>query len=200
MKLFYTLVFTFVLSAASFAQSNPALTAVYEKEKGIIKLRWQHTDETVTSYIIQRSSDNLSFTDICTKTAADLQPGEFLKCTDDKIPGAKNYYRLKVFRGNPRYEATLPVMVIPGNTGNGWLMYPVPVTDVLNLQYAGSGAIQGVISVVITSITSGTEFTRLRMASTTRNIRIPVNNIGRGTYDIRVYIGNEVVWNQRFVK
>ena len=200
MKLFYTLVFTLVLSAASFAQSSPALTAVYEKEKGIIKLRWQHNDESVTSYIIQRSSDNLSFTDICTKTTADLAPGEFLKCTDTKISGAKNYYRLKIFRGNPRYEATLPVMVIPGNTGNGWIMYPVPVTDVLNLQYAGSGAIQGVITVVITSITSGIEFTRLRMASTTRNIRIPVNNIGRGTYDIRVYIGNEVVWNQRFVK
>ncbi len=200
MKLFYTAVLMLLGTAASFAQGNPALTAVYEKEKGIIKLRWQHTDETVTSYIIQRSSDNISFTDICTKTISDLEAGEFLKCADEKISREKNYYRLKIFRGNPRYEATLPVMVIPGNTGNGWVMYPVPITDVLNLQYAGSGPIQGVITVVITSIVSGIEFTRLRMASTTRNIRIPVNNIGRGTYDIRVYIGDEVVWNQRFVK
>ena len=199
MKLLYSLILT-LITAASFAQSNPALTAVYEKDKGVIKLRWQHTDENVTSYTIQRSSDNVFFTDICTKGVADLQPGAFLKCIDNKIAPEKNYYRLKIFHGNPRYEATLPVMVIPGNTGNGWIMYPVPVTDVLNLQYAGSGPIEGVITVVITSITSGTEFTRLRMASTSRNIRIPVNNIGRGTYDIRVYIGGEVVWNQRFVK
>ena len=200
MKILYTFILMLIVTAATFAQSNPALTAVFEKEKGSIKLRWQHTDETITSYIIQRSGDNITFSDICTKTTADLSTGEFLKCSDDKISREKNYYRLKIFRGNPRYEATIPVMVIPGNTGNGWIMYPVPVTDVLNLQYSGCGPIEGVITVVITGFTSGTEFTRLRLASTTRNIRIPVNNIGRGTYDIRVYIGNEVVWNQRFVK
>ena len=91
-------------------------------------------------------------------------------------------------------------MVIQGNTENKWLMYPVPVGDILNLQYAGSGALQGVITVLIQSISSGTIFTKLRLASTSRNIQLPMTNIGKGIYDIRIYVGNHVIWNQRFSK
>jgi hypothetical protein len=92
------------------------------------------------------------------------------------------------------------VMVIIGETGNSWLMYPVPVGPVLTLQYNGTVAVTGVISIVIQSLASGTIFTRLRVASNTRLIQIPVANLGRGTYDIRIYINNQVVWNQRFIK
>jgi hypothetical protein len=182
------------------AQANITLTAAYENEKNLIKLRWQHNDERITLYILQRSSDNYSFTDIVSKKATDIAGGELFKYTDKNVSAGKNYYRLKIYRSSNTYETTSPVMVIIGNPGNNWLIYPVPVGTVLNLQYNGNQLIQGVISVIIQSVSSGTVFTRLRLASTTRFIQIPVSNIGRGLYDIRIYIQEKVVWNQRFAK
>lgn len=200
MKNLYFVILMTVLSAVGNAQGNPTLTAILEKDKQAIKLRWQHGDETITSYSIQRSSDNVFYTDIFTKTATGLTPGELLKFTDSRITREKNYYRLRICRSTTFFETTLPVMVISGNRESGWVIYPVPVGAVLNLQYTGSGPIEGVISITIESVSSGKVFTKLRMASTTRNIQIPVSNIGNGLYDIRVYVGNEIKWIQRFVK
>ena len=91
-------------------------------------------------------------------------------------------------------------MLVSGNTDNAWLIYPVPVGTVINLQYNGNDAIEGIITVFIQSVTSGTIFTRLRLASTTRKITIPITNIGKGTYDVRIYVSNKIVWNQRVIK
>ena len=199
MKFLYTIA---VLMAAHFISSaqNPSLTAIWEKDKNDIKLRWQHPDERITSYVVQRSSDNVFFTDVCIRQTTGIRTGELLKFSDENISAEKNYYRLKIFRGSGMYEATLPVMVVTGNTQTGWIIYPVPVQSVLHLQYSGSGPIEGVIAVTIQSVASGTVFTRLRVSSNNRNIEIPVSNLGKGLYDIRVYIGDEIKWNQRFVK
>ena len=197
------LLFFIGLTAANLfaaAQLHPSLSAEYEKDRSAVKIRWQHTDESITGYIVQRSSDNVFYTDLVTKNTDTISAGDLLKFTDTKPSAEKNYYRLKILRGGKMYEATLPVMVIAGSTQGSWVIYPVPVRSVLTLQYNGSAPIEGVIMVTIQSVTSGTVFTKLRMASTTRNIQIPVGNIGSGTYDIRVYVSNEVVWNQRFVK
>lgn len=91
------------------------------------------------------------------------------------------------------------ILVIIGRPGNNWLMYPVPIKTVLNLQYNGTEAISGVISVFIRTM-RGQVVNRLRLASTSRFISIPVDNLGRGTYDIQILIKDDVVWNQRFIK
>ena len=179
---------------------NPTLTAVYEPDRKAVKLRWQHTDESVTSYVIQRSADNSNYEDIFTKNAADMQSGELLKYHDNRPSSEKNYYRLKIFRNGKFYEATLPVMIITSNTQTGWIIYPVPVGSVINLQYTGSNEIKDIYTVIIRSTTSGTVFTRLRLATIQRTVQIPVSNIGRGIYDISVLKGDQPVWNQRFVK
>ena len=199
MKITLTCLFIAAISAIAFGQ-HTTLTALFEKEKNVVKLRWQHDDATVSSYSVQRSDDNTSFKDISVKKTTDISEGEFMKFTDDKISPGKNYYRLKLNRGTMSALITPPVMVIQGNTENKWLMYPIHVDDVLNLQYAGSGALQGVITVIIQSVSSGTIFTKLRLASTSRNIQLPITNIGKGIYDIRIYVGNDVIWNQRFSK
>lgn len=199
MKIILTFLFIAAISAIAFGQ-HTTLTALFEKEKNVVKLRWQHDDETVSSYTVQRSNDNTNFKDISVKKTTDISDGEFMKYTDDKIYPGKNYYRLKLNRGTMSALITPPVMVIQGNTENKWVMYPVPVGDILNLQYAGSGALQGVITVLIQSVYSGTVFTKLRLASTSRSIQIPVTNIGKGIYDIRIYVGNDAVWNRRFEK
>lgn len=184
----------------SIAQKNTSLTALFEKTSKTTKLRWQHIDKSITAYVLQSSKDNSLFTDVFLKQTTAISVGDFIKFSDNKSADGKNYYRLKIFRNSALYETTASIMMVKGNTANAWIIYPVPVGTVLNLQYNGNDAINGVITVIIQSVTSGTIFTKLRLASTTRNIIIPVSNIGRGTYDIRIYVGNEVVWNQRFAK
>lgn len=198
---FFSLIFLFIISGIfASAQDNTSITALYEKNRNVIKLRWQHNEEEVSSYCIQRSSDNNLYRDIYTKNVNDIKPGDFLKYTDNKIGIGKNYYRLKINRYNASSVIYQPIIVIPGNSENKWSLFPVPAGPVLNLQYSGNNALQGVITVIIQSVSSGIIFTNLRLASTNRTIQIPVTNIGKGLYDLRVYVGNDVVWNRRFVK
>ena len=99
-------------------------------------------------------------------------------------------------KGQAEYSSS--VLVISG-AGNNWVMYPVPVGNILTLQYNGTEKITGVVNVSIQNM-NGQILTRIRSASINTTIRIPVSNLGKGIYDIRIIIKDEVVWNQRFVK
>ena len=90
-------------------------------------------------------------------------------------------------------------MVITGSPNFKWVMYPVPVKDLLTLQYKGTEPIKGTITVLIQRET-GKLLTRLRFSSLTTVIKIPVSYLGRGIYDIRIIVENEIMWNQRFIK
>ncbi|HMJ48291.1 MAG TPA: hypothetical protein VK498_13245 [Ferruginibacter sp.] len=195
MKFLLTIILV-ALPAFHFAQINSHLTAVYESRKKSVKVKWQNSGN-VNSYVLQRSADNREWKDIARIGAAVLIKNAFISYNDEG--SGKNYYRLKIYNTKTSWEFSTVVMVINPAPGYNWIMYPVPVLDVLNLQYNGSELIPGVISVFIQSI-EGKVYTRLRLASTTRQIQIPVSNLGRGTYDIRVVIMDEVVWNQRFIK
>ncbi|MDB5202551.1 MAG: Por secretion system C-terminal sorting protein [Ferruginibacter sp.] len=200
MKMFLALLLL-SLPIAGYSLPSPGLTAVFDSKKNIVKLKWQHNDRSISKFILQRSSDNSRWTDIYTLIISSSTEDKFVRFTDEKVGTGKNYYRLKMYTDVSVFEYTPSIMVIIGKPGgNSWLMYPVPVGTTLNLQYNGSELIPGVITITIQSLASGTIFTRLRLASTTRFIQIPVANIGRGIYDIRIYINNEVVWNQRFTK
>ena len=188
----------FAIHNSVFAQNTTTLTALFDNTLKVVKLRWQNRGDAV-SYILQSSKDNNTFKDIFIIKAADVLKGDFIKHIDNSFEG-KNYYRLKIYKNNHTIETLPTVMLESSNTENAWLIYPVPVGPVINLQYNGNHAIEGVITVFIQSVTSGTIFTRLRLASTTRKITIPITNIGKGTYDVRIYISNKIVWNQRVIK
>ena len=189
----------FAVSSTAFAQSKTTLTALFDKNTNAVKLRWQNVGDVI-SYSVQSSKDNSSFTDIFLIKAREVAKGDFIKYADNYATDGKNYYRLKIFKSNNTIEILPPVMLLKGNNENGWLIYPIPVGPVINLQYNGNSAIDGVITVLIQSVTSGTIFTRLRVASTSRKITIPITNIGKGTYDVRIYVSNNIVWNQRIIK
>lgn len=189
----------FAVHSSVFAQNTTTLTALFDKTLKVVKLRWQNRGDAV-SYILQSSKDNNTFKDIFIIKAADVLKGDFIKHSDSQTAEGKNYYRLKIYKINNTIEYLPSLMLVTENTDNAWVVYPIPVGPVLNLQYNGSEPIEGVVSVFIQSVTSGTIFTRLRLASTTRKITIPFSNIGRGTYDIRIYISNKIVWNQRIIK
>lgn len=178
----------------------PGLTAVYENKMQVVKLKWNHNDKKVKQYILQRSGDERTWTVIKSISVGEPNNNKFISYRDQNPEEGKNFYRLKTVLndGTPEYSRT--VMVIIGKPGGSWIMFPVPVRDVLNLQYNGTELITGVIGITIQNIATRQVFHRLRMASTSRFIAIPVSNLGRGVYFIRITIGNEITWNQRFSK
>ena len=199
MKTYLAILFICVRSVCFAYGQSPGLTAVFDSKRNNVSLKWQHTDDNVIKYVLQRSGDNFTWSDIHSENADELKKNKITKFTDQKPGPGKSHYRLKVIGPGSEVSYSSSIMVIIGKPGNSWIMYPVPVSTMLNLQYNGSELIPGVISVFIRTM-KGQILNRLRVASTTRLIQIPVDNLGRGTYDIQIIIKDEVVWNQRFVK
>ena len=128
---------------------SPNLTAEYNKRNKVVSIKWQNTESRVTAYILQRSADNNTWKDIYTVASAKFSKKKLEKFFDQYPQPTKNYYRLKMSMEGSVVEYSPTIVVIIGNTANSWVMYPVPVRDVLNLQYNGSDAISGVISIFI---------------------------------------------------
>lgn len=177
----------------------PEFTAVYDSRKHSVKIKWQTRLTGIKAFVIQRSADNNTWADIALKEISNSTANKAFSFEDDKPASGENYYRLKYISIDNKTAYTRPVMVITGSLGYDWIMYPVPVKDVLTLQYRGSEIIKGVITVLIQS-NSGNILTRVRNSSLTRLIRIPVNNLGSGIYDLRIVVEEEIIWNQRFIK
>lgn len=181
------------------ASTAPEFTAVFDSKKNVVLIKWQHKQADIKTYAIQRSMDNTTWFDIALQNVnPNSAPNSFY--FEDKKPSVgENYYRLKCISSNGKTEYSLSIMVITGSLLSSWVMYPVPVKDLLTLEYRGSESIKGVINVFIQQ-SSGRIITRLRNSSLNKIIKIPVDNLGKGIYDIRIIVQGEIVWNQRFIK
>jgi hypothetical protein len=193
--------FAFVLLTSTYntAKTIPGITAVYDSKKKMVTVKWQQTTAGVKTCIVQRSADNFNWADIARMENASFSTGKTYQYNDYKTSEGENYYRLKCVTATNQTLYSASVMVITGSGLHHWVMYPVPVGAVLTLQYRGTEKISGVINVQIQNI-QGKILTRRRCASNTMVIQIPVDNLGRGIYDIRITIAGDIVWNQRFVK
>ena len=181
------------------AKITPGITAVYDAKKKAVNIQWQQKQAGIKSFVIQRSVDNSTWADIAFQGTVNFEAAKTYQFMDYKIAAGENYYRLKCVNEQGQTEYSPSVMVITGASENSWIMYPVPVRDVLTLQYKGAQKLMGVVNVFIHNIT-GRIITRVRSSSVNTVIRIPVDNLGSGVYDVRIIIEDEVVWNQRFVK
>ena len=177
----------------------PEFTAVYDSRKKIVKIKWQNRSPDVKTFIIQRSMGNTAWTDIALQAANPNTANKAFNFEDKKPEPGENYYRLKCITPDNIIVYSLVIMVIIGNSGYNWVMFPVPVTDLLTLEYKGSETVKGVITVLIQG-SSGKIITRLRCASLTKVIKMPVSNLGRGIFDVRIIVEEEIIWNQRFIK
>jgi len=178
--------------------TSPGITVVYDTKKKAVMISWQQKTSGVKAFIIQRSNDNFGWTDITRIENTAFNSDKIWQYADINPGDGENYYRLQCIPPNGKATYSNSVMVITGSTGK-WVMYPVPVGDVLTLQYRGVEKIPGVININIQTI-QGKILTRLRCASYKTTIPVNVSNLGRGVYDIRIMIEDEIVWNQRFVK
>jgi len=189
----------FLVHAISFASPiSPNLTAVFDQEKTAIKLKWQTNDPAVNVYVLQKSADNIKWVDIYTLISNEFSTNKIEKYNDLHPDPNRNHYRLKMIKiTSPEYSDA--ITIIMGQSTKSWIIFPVPVTNILNLQYTGSEPITGAISVFIQNA-QGKILSRLRTSSLNRAIQIPVANLGKGVYDVRIMIQDKIVWNQRFVK
>lgn len=181
------------------AKAAPGIVVVYDAKKKAVNIKWQQKFPGIKSFIIQRSADNAEWTDIARQETVNFDPNKTYQFIDYKITDGQNYYRLKCITEKSQAEYSVSVMVITGTSETSWVMYPVPVKDMLTLQYKGAEKIPGVVNVFIRNV-NGRIITRVRSASLNTIIRIPVDNLGNGVYDVSIIIADEVVWNQRFVK
>lgn len=177
----------------------PGINVVYDAGKKAVNIQWQQQVSGIKTFVVQRSANNSSWTDIAFQGVSNFNPAKTYQYLDYKAITGQNYYRLKVITEKGMEEYSASVLVINGAVAANWVMYPVPVKDVLTLQYKGIKKLTGVVNVFIHNVT-GRIITRVRSASLNTIIRIPVDNLGSGIYDLRIIIENEVVWNQRFVK
>lgn len=188
------------LQMNSFSMSLlPQFSAVYNSRKNAVVIKWQHTSANIKTYTVQQSSGNKIWTDIALQQVdRSAEPRSFY-FEHKKIVVGANHYRLKAIYVDGRTDYSMDVLVYIATADKSWVMYPVPVTDLLTLDYRGTETIKGVINIIIQQPT-GRVFTKLRYASLSRQIKIPVDNLPKGIYDIRIVVQGEVLWDQRFVK
>ncbi len=201
MKNIFCITLLLLISSVSKAQNNNNLFAKIENYDETVTIGWQHEDKNVTTYTLQSSTDNIIFSDIFIKKNNEIPIGESIRYTDKIADAEIVYYRLKINRINKNTETTKSINNAIKNVKSSWNIYPVPaIGELLHLKHTGTDVIDGVINILIQNLQSGTTFTRLRLASNTKNIQIPISNIGKGMYVIRVSIGNKAEWIQQFIR
>ena len=199
-SIFASLILLIFFNIKSLAGSPvPGLSAYYDNRKNIVKLKWQHPDNGIITYVLQKSADNIHWSDIYKIDAINFSSNKIASFTDLQPDPNKNNYRLKCIFENNSFQFSQPIVLIMANNANSWVMYPVPVGPVLNLQYTGSEMITGAISIFIENM-QGMVFYRLRSSSLNRTIQVPMSTIGKGIYNVRIMLADKVLWNQRFVK
>ncbi len=178
--------------------NNPNLIAVYDAQAKCVSLKWQNIDPGKSGYILQRSHDNRLWVDINYAGADENRKNKLISYIDFRFHHDITYYRLQINQsGQVRYTESISIQI---GTGNGnWIMYPVPVDHLINLQYKGSEAILDVIDVYIMNM-KGYVLLRKRYSSLARQIQLPVDNLGKGFYEIYIMINERIVWKQAFIK
>lgn len=194
------LIFFLGINVSSFGSSLlPDFTAVYNPRKKSVSIKWKHQSAEMKTYIVQQSIDNNLWTDIALQEL--IRPEEFRSFYfEDKKPSkGKNDYRLKCIYKDGKIEYGLIVTVQITSAANNWVMYPVPVTDLLTLEYRGSEPIQGVINVIIQN-SSGRILLKRRYSSQNKQIKIMPDFLPRGIFDVQIIVADEIIWSQRLVK
>ena len=177
----------------------PEFSAVYNSRKKAVLIKWQHTSADIKTYVLQQSSGNKAWADIALQEINPATGNRSFYFEDKKFAVGENHYRLKCIYADGKTVYSLDVVVMITSATNNWVIYPVPVIDLLTLEYRGSEPIQGVINVIIQQ-PGGRVFLKRRYSSQTKQIKITPDFLPRGIYDIRILVQDEVIWNQRFVK
>ncbi len=117
-----------------------SFTAIKQNTTALLK--WQTVNEINTShFIVQRSTDGVSFTNIGKVAAANLGKQSNTYSFTDEISAVKAdkiYYRLQI-ADNDGKIAYSSITSINNNTESYFTVFPNPARDILNVSIKGSG-------------------------------------------------------------
>lgn len=101
-----------------------------------IKLRWiMQSEDDITKYEIEKSSNGLLFTNIATINSYSGAQGSYYFYDRNPIIGT-NYYRIKMYHKNTAVNISNVVRIYFGKVGNTIFIYPNPTGTELNVRFA----------------------------------------------------------------
>ena len=173
--------------------------ASYDPKRNRINANWVKDDKTSRQFVVQRSNDEYTWTDLAYQPVTDFNSRQVFQFLDEHPARGKYYYRLKIIHSNEAhtYSAVVAVNVEPYTYD--WLIYPVPVGEIFSIQYKGTAPLLGVVNVQILNM-QGKTLTSLRFASTTTTMQIHTNNLFKGLYVLRVIVEDALIWTKQFTK
>lgn len=172
-----------LLSFTGKAQSNGSL------------LEWKAANNEIGSYfVLERSSDAISFSDIVTVNTNGLFAEQSFSYLDTRALPGKNFYRLRMVspRGSIEYSN---IVLINYKTGKEITLLQNPVKDIVkvNLSALNTGG-----NVRITDL-SGKLIMSQVFKATDYIIELPVQQLAGGTYILQVVTKDDVI-SRKFVK
>jgi hypothetical protein len=178
------------------------LNAKYEERTSRVFLDWNMVNHPAkTTYVLLKSTDAKTWTEVVTDMIFRNYANDDIFDYDDRVNrDQKYYYRLKIIDANNRaiaFSNTVTLASVADKTT--WVIYPNPVNDILNLTCQGNNIIGGVINVTVQDMT-GKVLIRFRAASNNRKLEIPVSQLYKGMYIVQIFILNEMMMNEKFVK
>jgi len=179
------------------------LTQFYaQKQTSKVLLQWQTSmEENVKQYVIERSNDGKTYTDIGEVAAAGNSATAKNYAYTDQSPymSANNYYRLKMqdIDGNYKYSKVL-IVKFTGELSTNVQVFPSPVKDLLQIQLPGG--LNGNVGLSIIDI-NGHIVKRNNIASDGNglNTSFDVSSLPKGVYVLKAQAGNTIV-TTRFAK
>jgi len=175
------------------------IAASYDVAVNVITISWKNDEPCTEMFILQGSEDEEEWTNLDTLyNSPEFYNREVLWEYRTPVEGGSSY-RIKAFIDDYNFTFSKAVYVKGKPSLFEWIVDDSSGNDKLILQYEGKGRIKGVINVVMQNL-GGQSFFKSRFSSNTKTIEIPIANLGKGKYDIRLTVEGEIIWRQRFKK
>ena len=175
------------------------LKASYDAKHDRVDVNWTKDSKAIRQFVLQRSTDQLGWSDIAFQKVTDFNNNQFFQFFDNKPIKGKYYYRLKILDEKQLLTFSTVVIIKVEPYTFDWNIYPIPVGEEFTVQYKGTAPLLGVVNIQIQDM-HGKTLTSLRFASTTNIMQIRTNNLFKGLYVLNIIVEDEKIWTRQFVK
>lgn len=175
--------------------ASPGNILIGKRQAGSNLLKWKNTSALpVTNFVVERSTDNLSWSSLGLVTPLSGNTLTEYSYTDVN-PGLENYYRLQFSFADSTYQYSNIVPLFDRNNNNTLpvIIYPNPATNTLTIQTQNNNY----TSLQILDLTGRTEINNEIKSLTTV---VGITNLSAGTHLIKFITKDGSVQVQRFVK
>ena len=175
------------------------IAASYDVAVDVITIVWKNDEPCTELFILQGSENEDEWINLDTLyNSTEFYNRDISWEYRTPVAGGSSY-RLKAVVDDYNFTYSAQVFVKGKPSLFEWEVADSSTNDKLVLQYEGKGKIRGVINVVMQSL-GGQVFFKSRCSSNARTIEIPIANLGKGKYDVRLSVEGETIWRQRFKK